>query len=255
MFFFLSKVLLYLIFPLTWIAIALGLAFFAKGQKWRKRGRIAAIVTLLFFSNTFVFLEFMRAWEIHGTPVGQVKHHDVGIVLTGMAEYNNDIDVLSLRRSGDRIWQAITLYRKGKIDKILITGDHGYLVDKGLHEAEQLKDVLVSWGFPANDIITETKSKNTWENAVETKKLLTRSYPQHSSFLLITSGRHMRRARACFAKAGLKCDSYSTDLYTGPQRRFAFDEMVIPDAGTLSEWNGLLKEMFGYLAYKITGKA
>ena len=253
MFFILSKILLLFLFPFTWIFIGLGFAFFGRSAKWKKRGKVVAISFLLFFSNGFIYSEFCRQWEVFGTPMSQVKHHDVGIVLGGMAEYNNDLKALSIRRGGDRIWQAITLYRTGKIDKLLISGDNGDLVDKGLHEASQMKAVLVQWGIPAQDIIVETVSKNTHENAVETKKVLTRSYPHYNSFLLITSGRHMRRSLACFKAVGMSCTPFSTDLYTGPKRSYTFDQVVIPDASTLTEWNGLLKEWVGYVAYAVKG--
>jgi len=254
MFFILSKVLLFLIAPLTWVIIGMGFAFFAKSIKWKKRGRYTAIFFVLFFSNTFIYKEFCRQWEVFGTPLKDMQHHDVGIVLGGMAEYNNDLKTLSLRRGGDRIWQALSLYKAGKIDKILISGDNGDLTEKGLREARQMKEVLVKWGIPKNDIITETKSKNTYENAVETKKVLNRYYPQYDSFVLITSGRHMRRALACYEGQGLKCTPYSTDLYTGPTRSYTFDEFIVPDVSTMYDWNGLIKEWFGYVTYKATGK-
>lgn len=254
MFFILSKILLFLLSPLTWIFIGTGLAFFSRNVKWKKRGRITALFCLLFFSNTFIYKEFCRQWEIFGVPQSQVKHHDVGIVLGGMAEYNNDLHTLSIRRGGDRIWQAINLYKSGKIDKILISGDNGYLLANGLHEAEQMKKVLVEWGIPSSDILTETVSRNTHENAVESKKVLKKYYPGKHSLVLITSGRHMRRALACYEKQQLKCTPYSTDLYTGPTRGYSPEEFFVPDVSTLSDWHGLLKEWFGYVAYSATGK-
>ena len=75
----------------------------------------------LVFSNTVIFLELMRNWEVQGTKFKDVKKYDVGIVLGGMFEYNNDLEVLSVRTHADRIWQAITLYKTGKIKKILIS--------------------------------------------------------------------------------------------------------------------------------------
>lgn len=254
MFFFLSKVLLFTISPYTWLLTSIGIYFFSKKAHWKKRSKIAILAIALIFSNTFLFKEVCRCWEVFGTPIKKVKHYDVAVVLTGMAEYNNDLGVLSVRRGIDRIWQTITLYKEGKVDRILISGDHGYLIDKGLHEATQLKEVLIKWGIPEHIIITETVSKNTYENARETKKILDRLFPNSSSILLVTSGKHMRRARACFAKQGITCDTFSTDLYTGPNRTFAFDEVFIPDVSTMNDWHGLLKEMFGYLAYSITGK-
>ena len=71
-----------------------------------------------------------------GTKLNDVEQHDVAIVLTGMAEYNNDIETLTMRRQADRIWQAINLYKAGKVKKILISGDHGYISDRGLSEAK-----------------------------------------------------------------------------------------------------------------------
>lgn len=254
MFFVLSKLLFILISPLTFVIIGCGIAFFSKSQKWKKRGRITAIFCLLFFSNNFIYKEFCRKWEVFGTPISAVKHHDVGIVLGGMAEYNNDLKSLSIRRGGDRIWQAISLYKAGKIDKLLISGDNGYLLEDKLHEADQMKTVLVQWGIPKRDIITESVSKNTAENASETKRILQHSYPQLKSALLITSGRHMRRALACFDAVELKCTPFSTDLYTGPTRSYSWEEILVPDVSTFNDWHGLNKEWIGYLTYWITGR-
>ncbi|MDX1350998.1 MAG: YdcF family protein, partial [Putridiphycobacter sp.] len=145
---------------------------------------------ILLFSNTVIFLEFARLWEVDGQEIGSVGQHDVGIVLGGMTEYNNDFDRLSIRRGGDRIWQAIQLYKLGKIKKILISGANGHLIDKGLQESIQLKKDLVILGIPEEDIITECISKNTYENAIESRKVLAQLNTK-PSVLLITSAMHM----------------------------------------------------------------
>lgn len=254
MFFLLSKLLYIFISPFAWFLIALYFAFFSKKEKRKKRGKIAAIVILLFFTNTFIYKEFCRQWEVFGTPIENVQKADVAIVLGGMSEFNTDLNTLSMRRGGDRIWQAITLYKKGKVKKLLISGDHGYVVDRGLHEAKQMKAVLVQWGIPKEDILIEEKSKNTYENAVETKKVLKKQFPEAQHFILVTSGRHMKRAEACFSNVGLKCQTYSTDLYTGPKRFYTFTDCVIPEFSVMDDWHGLIKEWVGYITYKVTGK-
>lgn len=80
------------------------------------------------------------------------------------AEYNNDLKELSIRRGGNPISQACTT---GKIDKLLISGDNGDLIDKGLKEAAKMKAVLVKWVIPAKDIINEqfpaTRTKMQWK--------------------------------------------------------------------------------------------
>lgn len=253
MFFILSKVLLFLISPFFWLVLCLAVALFHSNVKYKNRARIASIILFLFFSNTFIFNEFCRKWEIHGTAIESVGNYEVGIVLSGMAEYNNDINTLSIKRTADRIWQAISLYKAGKIKKLLITGKSGYISDRGLDEANQFKDVLVGWGIPSNDIITETISKNTHENALETKKVLNTSYPHVDTCLLITSATHMRRSLGCFTKQEIKCIPFSTNLHTGPKRSFYWDQVLIPNVDNFSEWNQLIKEWFGYVTYKIVG--
>lgn len=228
-------------------------AFFWPRETWRKRFKWTAVFLFVFFSNTIIFSTFCNLWEIPGKKITEVGKYDVGIVLTGMAEYNTDLNLISIRRGGDRIWQALTLYHKGKIKKILITGDNGYISNRGLHEAKQFKAVLISWGIPEVDIITEELSRNTYENAVETKKLLERSYPHFQKFLLITSATHMRRAKGCFNKVGVKCDPYSTDLYTGPKQSFFWDQYIIPNVSNFQNWDVLMKEWAGYLTYDVVG--
>lgn len=253
MFFILSKIFIYFLYPFTWFILCLAGFFFFKNPKWKRRFKIASICIFLLFSNTVIFLKFMQHQEVHGTKIADVKNYDVGIVLGGMFEYNNDLKALSARAHADRIWQAITLYKKGKIKKILIAGGSGFLTDQGLKEAQQLKEVLILWGIPETDLITEEKSRNTHENALETKKILDHSYPHLEKKLLITSGFHMKRAKACFDKVGLKCDPFSTDLLTGPTSNFAWDQYLIPDMSTLFGWNRLIKEWIGYMTYDVVG--
>lgn len=252
MFFILSKALLFLLSPLTWIVAALIFVLFSKNPKTKNIAIWTTFSLFIFFSNTFIFLEFTRLWEVPGKKIETLDScYDAAIVLTGMVEYDNDLERLSIRRGADRIWQALTLYHQDKVKKILISGDHGYVSDRGLHEAKQLKELLVSWGIPKEDIITEEKSRNTYENAIETKKLIDDKYPQLKNNILITSGRHMKRAKACFDNVGLECETYSTDLFTGNSRNYYWDQYIIPDFNTLLEWNYLLKEIVGYIVYDV----
>ena len=253
MFFLLSKIAYFFIAPFTWLLVSMGVWLFHKRNSWKRRAKWASVTILLFFSNTFIFKEFIRLWEVPAISIENVSEHEVGIVLGGMFEFDNDTERLSIRRGGDRIWQAINLYKAGKINKILISGNHGYITDRGLHESEQLKDVLVDWGLPKQDIIIETVSKNTYQNAKETRLLLEKSYPHFSSFLLITSAKHMKRAKACFEEQGLKVTPFSTDPYVGENRSYRWDEFIVPDVDNFSNWFDLNKEVVGYVTYAIVG--
>lgn len=245
----LSKVIYFIITPFTWLLIGILIWSFAKKKKLKHFAKVATIIIAFFFSNTIIYKETLRLWEVPAVNKSDISNHDVGIVLGGMFEYDNSADRLSIRRGGDRIWQAIDLYKANKIKKICIVGKHGSVIDKGLDEAIQLKDQLISWGIPEIDIITETESRNTHENAKFTAELMHQTYPHFESFLLITSARHMKRAKASFDNEEMTVTPFSTDQYVGKKRYYQWDEFIIPSSDTFNGWFGLIKEMVGYVGY------
>jgi uncharacterized SAM-binding protein YcdF (DUF218 family) len=253
MFFFLSKVLLFLLSPFFWMIVAFGFFLFAKKAKWKTIGKWSSIGIFVIFSNSFIFSVFCKMWEVPGTPLNKVEKHDVAIVLGGMFEYNSDIDEISIRRQGDRLFKALSLYKTGKVEKLMISGDSGYLTDRGLHEAKQIKEVLISWGIPETDIITEDVSINTHQNAVETVRILKQSYPHFKDYILVTSGIHMKRSLACFEKEGIICTPFSTDLYSNQSGNYFWDQYLIPSGEVLFLWNRLFKEIAGQFSYSMAG--
>ena len=128
------------------------------------------------------------------------------------------------------------------------------MIENGLKEAFQFKQVLVEEGIPQEDILVESVSKNTYQNAVESKNVLDALLPGNESILLITSAIHMKRSIACFEKAGFRpFDTFSTDHYTRSKRGYYLDEYIIPNESVLSDWHKLIHEWVGYLTYWMMG--
>ncbi len=253
MFFLLSKILLFILSPFLWFLTSLFLYMFLKNELWKKRFKYITLSILIFFTSGLPLGSLIKSWEVSGKKISAVKNYDIGIVLSGMVEYNRELEVLSVRRGADRIWQAITLYKRKKIKKILITGDSGYVVRGGLHEADQIRELLIQWGIPKEDILVENKSKNTYENAVFTSKLLKKDYPK-KRFLLITSALHMKRAAACFKKQGMQFDVFTTDHYTMKQKKGEFTpDALLPSFNAFVLWEVYLKEVVGYNVYSFQG--
>jgi uncharacterized SAM-binding protein YcdF (DUF218 family) len=253
MFFVLSKILDFVAHPFYWIVILFLIAWFTKRERLRKWTFWSGISCSIFFTNTVLFCEFARLWEPDGKKIEELGNYDVAVVLGGMAEYDNTLERLSIRRGGDRIWQAINLYHLGKVDKILISGANGDLVDKGLDEGRQFRKILIENGIPADDILVDSLSQNTHENAVESKKIID-LHPEIKTVLLVTSALHMPRAEACFKHVGFeKLNTFTTDHFTGSERNYQFDQWIIPNESTLSDWNRLLHEIIGYMVYAMMG--
>ncbi|MBC5772906.1 YdcF family protein [Pontibacter sp. KCTC 32443] len=252
MFFLLSKLLHLFLMPFLWVLLFLILALLLKKPKYKRSFLFLSLGILIVFSNPFLENEAWRAWEVAAIPVNKVKHYDVAIILTGVTGYREDIpDRIHTHKGADRFLHPLQLYRLGKIDQFLISGGDGRVTGTAVPEAEQIEKVLLMAGVDEEDIITESNSRNTYENAKHTAKLL-QKHPEWKTRLLVTSAYHMRRSQSCFTKAGIKADVYSTDFYSGP-RYFTPDELIVPNAGSLSNWHLLIHEIAGYVMYKLMG--
>jgi len=97
--------------------------------------------------------------------------------------------------------RASEVYHQGPPCPILVSG--GPLDAEGLGPtcAPLMRDFLVELGVPASDVIVEDRSRTTWENAVESGKLL-EARGLHK-IVLVTDAAHLFRAVRCFRKQGL----------------------------------------------------
>ena len=108
-----------------------------------------ATVLILFFSNSFVFSEFMRAWEVPVVKDEDIhKTYDYGIVVGGMLAYDRANRRINFKQGIDRLLHAIELYKSRKINKIFITGGSGSLTDQREKEAIHLRHDLLRVGSP-----------------------------------------------------------------------------------------------------------
>ena len=251
MFFLLSKLLSFVISPIVWIVTLLFFFVYSKNEKRRKKAFYWAFGLILFFTNSFVFDEFSRAWEVPATQYEDLEIYDVGIVLGGMSVYDEDFERPQFYRGVDRLLQTVELYKLGMIKKIIFTGGSGRILQPDMREGEYIKRYLIFMGIPEEDFIIESQSKNTRENALFTKNLIDEKKIT-GRFLLITSAFHMRRSINCFETVGLEVTPYSTDRYSGP-RKFEFDHLFIPNTSALNDWNNLIHEVVGYITYKVIG--
>ncbi|MFN4234581.1 MAG: YdcF family protein [Bacteroidia bacterium] len=251
MFFILSKILSFIIHPVTWIFVLLLFTVFAKKEK-RKKWAIISLVVFYIFSNEFLFCEVMRSWEEPRKKMDDLGVYDIVIVLGGMITFDSDFERMQANRGIDRSLQGLLVYKKGKAKKLFISGGSGSLQFPDMKEAIILKNYLTQIGIPEQDILIESESKNTYENAVYTRKELERLGLHHSKLLLVTSASHMYRAKKCFEKQGLMVDTYSADVVAGP-RKFVFDHVFLPNGNTLNDWYNLLHELLGVVIYKIMG--
>jgi uncharacterized SAM-binding protein YcdF (DUF218 family) len=252
MFFILSKLLNFMTNPLVYVVVFFLISVFVKNPAWKKRSFWIAFSMLIFFSNDFIANETMRAWEITASPYAEIKkRYDYGIVLTGVTYGNRQpSDRVYFQHGADRVVHTVELFKLGIIKKIMISGGSGRLISNERKEADEIYRAMKLMGVPDEAMAIEKESRNTYESAVNVKKML--SNDSVSQYLLITSAFHLRRSAACFKKAGFEVDIFSTDFYTHP-RVFTPDVFLIPRVDAISTWQKLFKEWAGMIAYKAAG--
>jgi uncharacterized SAM-binding protein YcdF (DUF218 family) len=195
----------------------------------------------------------MKSWEVETKPYSSMRKYRLGIVLTGtvMPQLKPD-DRVYFSKGADRIVHTVQLYKLGLIEKILVSGGSGRIVDIKEREADRFKEVMILMGIPDSVILLENQTRNTYESAREVRKILDTLAYSKNDCLLITSAFHMRRSLACYEKAGIGMDTFSTDFYAHHSRYYP-DAFIIPKVEALIIWNKLVKEWVGMIAYWVAG--
>ncbi len=252
MFFILSKILLFLINPLVWIFALLLWSLLTKNSLRKKRLLLVTIGAFYFLSNSFITDEFLRFYEERNQTYSELNNnYDVAIVLGGFSSYDPTQKMVSFHTATDRLMAGIKLYKTGRAKKIMIVSGSGSVLKPDEKEALFIKDYLLDIGIPQKDLIIESDSKNTRENAINTADILSKTYPK-GKFLLVTSATHMPRAKRCFNKAGLQTTPFSVDHRSGP-RVYNPEHLFIPNPESIRSWSHLTKEWVGFITYKLLG--
>jgi len=253
MFFFLSKILAFLITPYTWFFVALLILLKKVWHTPFKKFVLVLTILVYICSNSFLVDELVRAWEYEDDDIYlKDTRYDLAIVLGGMGRVDERQQRFDFTCSGDRLFQVLPLYYKGRVGKLLISGGSGSISHPNHREATYVKKYLKSIQVPDSAVMIENDSKNTYENALFTKHLLD-SMQFKGSILLVTSSFHMRRSLAIFKKAGYQnITPYVTNKFTG-RRKFEFDHCFLPNAEAITTLNLIIHEMVGYMTYKLKG--
>ncbi len=252
MFFWLSKILSFLIAPLTWIYICLLLALFLRKNKLKKYFLIASVALFFIFTNAYISNFVLHAWETQAVPMKSLnKNYEAAIVLGGVSFWDHEINRIQFGRSSDRVFQALELYHLGYVKKIILVGGSGSINYPEDKESIEIKDYLMNLGYKSEDIIIESQSRNTHENAKYTKQVID-SLGMKGPYIMVTSGFHMKRAQLCFQKYGIESTPYSTDRYSG---ELIFDpgKIFIPNTGSIQAWDVYLHEILGLIIYYFKG--
>jgi len=103
----------------------------------------------------------------------------------------------------DRITAAEELYKAGRVDKLLLSGDHGRVK---YDEVNTMKRILLARGIPPEDIFLDHAGFDTWDSAQRARRVF-----DVDSAVVVTQRFHMARALWDARRAGLKVSGYAAD--------------------------------------------
>ena len=210
-------------------------------------------IALLFFSNPFIIRKLVSWYEVKPVQLAPTEKYSAGIVLGGFISYNRNDNQGYFNQASDRFIQTALLYKTGHINKIIVPAGNGYITEHDFKEADFIKEKFTELGIPAQDIILDPYSRNTLENAINTKKIVDSTHMQ-GPFLLISSAMHLPRASQVFIKNGINAKLYPCDFTSKEVNNNIWGDYFLPSAYALTNWDNLIKELLGTVVYKVTGK-
>ena len=147
------------------------------------------------------------------SDIDSIKYNKVGLLLgtTPQARIGRIKNYFFIYR----IDAAEELYKAGKIEKILISGDENSL--DGINEPECMRDSLVARGVPASDIILDGKGYRTICSVVNANKVY-----GLKSFTIISQKFHNERALYQAEHLGLDVENLQAYNAKMPTSRLAY---------------------------------
>ena len=261
MFVFLSKFLPIFIYPLGLaITILVAAILLRRSPRWQRIFLLVSLGILLIASNNWVAVSLTRSLEWQYLPAETYPPTDVIVVLggtTGSAIYPRQI--VDIGGAGDRIIYAAHLYHQGVASNLLLTGGYITWMNERDAPANDMAEILKMLDVPEDALWYETESRNTFENALYTRKILEEKGIER--IILVTSAMHMPRAVRLFEKQGFDVIPAPTDynvtqtdwdrLWEPNLTTQLFN--FLPTVGNLSDTTAALKEYFGIVIYGLRG--
>jgi SanA protein len=132
--------------------------------------------------------------------VAEVPKAEVAIVPGALVEPDGDLSAMLAAR----VEQASRLWHAGKVEKILVSGDHGtWKYD----EPDTMRKALVRDGVAPEDVFEDHAGFDTWATMVRARQIF-----GVGDAVVITQGFHMPRALYLADAAGIDVTGLTADL-------------------------------------------
>ena len=252
-FFFTSKIVWALITPGSLLVILGMFAWLSLVAGWQKISRLFLSLTALFLLlvGTLPLGEWLISpLENRFAANAALPMNPAGVIVLGGAVNPALSDTWGQTEIGgaaERLTAFIYLANLYPDTQLVFTGGSGSLTEQAYKEADYTRFLFEQLDMGDREIIYESESRNTAENALHSMKLLN---PQAAEeWILITSAFHMPRAVGVFCQAGWPVTPYPVDHYSDKGELLRVDYRFSDNLRTLET---AIHEWVSLLAYRIT---
>lgn len=134
------------------------------------------------------------------SELAEVPRAEVAIVPGALVEPDGDMSSMLAAR----VEQASRLWHAGKVEKILVSGDHGaWKYD----EPDTMRKALVEDGVAPDDVFEDHAGFDTWATMVRAREIF-----EVRDAVVVTQGFHMPRALYLADEAGIEATGLTADL-------------------------------------------
>lgn len=234
--------------PTVWLLMLLAVLIFWR-RSWARRLLLFTFFFIFALHSGLVNYGLRYPLESRYPPILDPKianPYDAIVVLTsstvpaeGLVPFPS-IDEHMFRRL-DEAWRLYRIRPK----PIIVSGGHVNPFTPDKNENKIAGDFLIRWGVPARDVISEDKSRDTFESALEVQKLLKQKGYQR--YLLVTSAVHMPRSMLVFGALAPEPIPAPGDFALGTLDLTPFD--FFPNEGAARQMFVTLHEYAGLINY------
>lgn len=260
----LPRIITPLLSPLV-IAVALSLVVLSRLPRgtWQRRLLGAALGVLFMAGNHYASMVLTRSLERRHAPIADGVRADAIVALGGASAAavlpRQGIELID---ASDRLLHAARLYRRGVAPLLQVAaGLPGFSGPDDPNSASDMSTLLREFGVPPEALLDERRSRNTFENARESRRIL-EPLGVHR-IVLVTSALHTQRAVEAYCAQGFMVipaptDYAVVDLPFEPLRRGVvalLQSVLVPDAESLAQTTRALREWIGLAVYRWAGRA
>ena len=254
--FYLSKLLWMLFNPFNLIILLFFSSLIFSFLRLKIISRIFYIFAIfLFFVTGFLptgsYLNYLLEKKYHSFDMYSLNIDGI-LVLSGATDpkLSEEYNQVILNESAERLTQTVFLLNKYPNAKIVFSGGSSLIEFSDLNHSNIAKKFFENMNVNSTNIYYETKSRNTFENILLSKKIA--KPDKNESWLIVTSAFHMHRALAIAKHLDWNFIPYPTDFRQSKKFKWKISFNILSN---LNDFEKSSHEWIGLISYYLLGRS